>query len=192
MPAPTSCFELTMFVKGVAMNVGWSEKYYYDAADFPAALAEVNVLTPLRAACLSNLFTIDFVRISKTDVDGDSIIVEADSPGLTTNPPVFEPSACLLIRIEAGSERRGRRFLHGVPVAVFMANGDYDEGAFESTDTEAYIAHIIGLNYLLRTGVNPGPPVYRIITNGFGQRLTTHRIGRPFGLRRGRRSPPSP
>lgn len=187
MPLPTDCFALTLFLNDTGVVSGSSETYYFDAADHAAALVEAAALANLRAVILRDDWLVTHIRVSKTDISGYSLVSETNYVGQLASDALMEPTAALMLRIEAGPTHRGRKFLHGVVSDLFLPNGDYDGANAAQPDVTIFCNRIKGSGYALATGVDPGPPDYIQVTSAEPQRLVSHRLGRPFGLRRGRR-----
>lgn len=178
-----------MIFRQPALNIGWSETYYTNDADHEAAIAEIQALLLLRIDILSPLCYSDYLRISKTDVPGDSLVRETNIQGTAPGDPVLEPSACLLLRLEAGPTARGRKYLHGVTEEMFLSDGNYNIGWAGEVALAAFLeklAPAVDPLYGIPVGTDPGPAEYSFITAALPQRLTSHKVGRPFGLRRGR------
>jgi Lipase (class 3) len=116
--------KLSFFIK--EDNYGPSENIYMDYGASPSgdiyalALYDATVIATVRRLLMSPSASIDEIRVSDDQVFGDSEV--SPLTGLTgqfSATPVGLPTfACLLTRIEAGPNHRGRLFLRGLPGGV--------------------------------------------------------------------------
>jgi len=182
MPA----FGLTFFLKQAVTNVGCSETYFVDVADYDAATAEAGLLLLDRVGILCDTWAIVYSRISLPTVAGDSVVSFANTPGENVGTSV-DPWSALLTRLEAGELHRGRKFLHGVPEGAFNADGSYNPANGSAAAFDTYFDRTKTAPYQLKAA----GPTFIDVTNHIPLRMASHRIGRPFGLQVGRRRSPA-
>lgn len=184
-------YAITLFLANDEEDYGWSETYYVDEGSFTSALTEASSLVTDRLGVLVADHQLLAYRVSEEGVRGDSV-VKKRSPNIglinaTMHPHVDRWSA-LMVRMEATAAKRGRKFLHGVPEDFFLANDEYDDTNASDAAVVTFTDRISAAPYVLRGGP-PDAHTYTTMTGAIAQRKVSHQIGRPFGSRRGRRSP---
>lgn len=186
-------FAMTFFFQSIAgAQYGWSETYYWggDAEGLDTTNTEAAAMSTLRQAILVDSCEVMAWRISNVDVTGDSVLgaptVGTGTIDSTMHLPV-DPWSCLLLRMEAGSTKRGRKFLHGVPEDFFTAAQLYDGANALNAAVLAFRNHLKNTSYKLQVRT-AGVRSYPAITNTTPQRKAFHQIGRPSGGYRGRHS----
>lgn len=172
---------------------GFSESYYLTGSTLSAAKTALSNLVTARKGMISNTLDIEYANVSQLGVKRDSFIVingpQAGSDTVTANVP-NRLSDALLIRQESQAGRICNRYLHGVPDPAVI-NGSYLVGGVAAFDT-ALAAYLTALqtNSGFLKKVNPADQstwiveTWGTITN---RGLTSHKVGRPFDLQRGRR-----
>lgn len=182
-------FKGTLFFQDAASSYGWTEDYPVEAAGIGDAAALINALIPLRQDVLTDLHNIVAGRLSDAAILNDSQLVAGlPVPGLVvaTIATQADPWSALMIRTEATSLYRGRKYFHGLLEATFTVGRVYDAGnalaaewiaLFDWIQANCKLRHIIA-----------GNPVFDAITNVIPQREVNKKVGRPFNLLRGRRT----
>lgn len=184
-------FATTLFLGDLTNSLGWSETYYRIAADHDEALANGALLVTARVGILLDVYQVRGFRVSDFAVPGDSRISTVVTPG-DIDAAVRKPSdpwTALNLRLEAGGNRRGRKFLHGIPQDFFKAGREYDATNASNADLITFMTHLTA-NYQLKFKAAAGPPIvygFQAFTNANPVGQTKHEIGRPFGLLVGRR-----
>jgi hypothetical protein len=174
---------------------GWSEVYPISAADDTSAGNALITIAGDRLAMLTPDVLRTGVRLSNTDVKGDSIPVAISYGAPGTYTPISAPTCynldmALRLKILAGSLKRSARFIHAVPTDCVNSIGEFSGSATWFTVLNTYLGHL-GSLVSIATKI-PGaltPPFYTFtqITAEFYVGLERRAIGRPFGLRPGRR-----
>jgi hypothetical protein len=176
-------------------GTGWSEIYWSDKAGYAPVLTDLDLTNTSRMAMFLADVSCVGLRVSDNSINGDAMVsapttplgtyVPAD-PGNITDYPA---NGCLA-RIEAGALYRGMRILRGIP-ADLTAGGHFSvplawQTAFTAWGTN--VKTLFGL-YVKEKGVpDPRPKIFQTITAVINlAKQRTHRVGRPFGLLRGRR-----
>jgi hypothetical protein len=181
----------TLFFLQSDQNVGWSESYYLIGSDYTAAGADLFVLLNTRLALLRPTVLCTRARVSDTLIRGDAYL-EIGLPSAGTWNPTgsadSEPWTCLFLRRSSGVLYFSNLFLHGVPEDQIV-NGNYSPTGPYITVVNQFVAALKNLTELWVRNKQPPPvgkirvPVTRVVVEG----LTPKKVGRPFGLRRGRR-----
>lgn len=172
---------------------GFSESYYLKGVTLAAAKINLSALVTARQAMLHSSIDIEYANVSQLGVNRDSYIVingpQAGSDTVTVNAPNRLQDA-ILLRQESQGGRICNRYVHDVPDPS-VVNGSYVASGVPAWDT-ALTAYIVALkaNAGFLKKVNPLDPTTWIIED-WGQvvsrGLTSHKIGRPFDMQRGRR-----
>ena len=182
----------TVFLED-SSGAGWSESFYSVDADLDTIRTNLESLVPLLMAMRPPSVSATWARVSDVTVKGDALIAGLTYPVAGTyvmgsDVTQVEPGAGLLVQLFSSAVAKGRWFLRGLPSEV-MDGRDYTPGAAFSTAFDAVSGFLVGGTWVIRTK-NPSPPPdfnYPVIMNMAVIRGTTRRVGRPFGLPRGRR-----
>jgi len=175
-------------------SAGWSEVFYISAAD---AISAMSVLQGLNTAMLKTqcdaVFT-DSLRVSDVNVKGDGFIATPTNPqgslalGVGTLADINLAARYLLIT--ADNLHRVNHYVHGLRQADVSGGPD---GRTELGAAYVTLADVIAFETALRTQtVNWQKRSLPPVTAGFGscalqRQMSIRRVGRPFGLPRGRR-----
>jgi hypothetical protein len=172
---------------------GWSESYYLKGTTLAAAKVNLNALVTARLPMLHSSIDIDYANVSQLGVNRDSYIVingpQAGTDTITADAP-NRLSDAILLRQESLGGRICNRYMHGVPDNAVLNNSYVATGnaAWDALLT-AYITALKANSGFLKK-VNPADPTTWLIED-WGQvvsrGLTSHKVGRPFDLRPGRR-----
>lgn len=183
-------FRGTFFFQSSTRPFGWTETYALTVADYDAAEIELALLADLRVAILTTDCVIRAVRMSNTSVAGDARFIGIGGDVGTLAGDFVDPTTALLTRYEATPVYRGRTFLHGVVQDVFTAALGYDHGNPAAADFTAFGVKLASTPFQIRT-VAGVLITWRNIDNVQFVGYSSHRVGRPFGLQRGRRKIPA-
>jgi hypothetical protein len=186
-----------------AQVAGWSEIYYLNDPNHNGALRTMLELMQRRMAISNGTTYCDSVRVSNVDHPRDVLFVNFANPiqGKYRKANGSDVGwTAVMVNLRVDPANRGKKFLRGMPdelinvpfsgQEIFTAPGDWNF-AFN-----AYREYIITHNFeLRRTKKNPNPPPpARVFKDFVGPiqeleyvRVVSRRIGRPFGLQRGRR-----
>jgi hypothetical protein len=140
--------------------------------------------------CPANIH-FDFVRVSDMFIRGDSAIAIPLAPTGTYTVPVgkvnLPPDAALVLRCEATPLRRSFRYLHGLTSNDTVGNV-WSPTAGMIAALTSYLT-FINTNTVQRHIVSRSPlnVVDTAWTNFIEQQVNSRKVGRPFGLPRGRR-----
>jgi len=186
---------------------GWSEGHYLKSVGGIAGVMDnLRQIWRARKQLLSQEYRAVLLRVSNTNLKGDSLVSVADNttkaPGFWNN--VSSSSAAGLpnnvavyIRLQnIGTNARSVRPLRGVPSnAVNLSTGGTDgqraviSAAYEAK-LEEYLFVLSSASFILaRTGTPPAPSLVPIDRQGYNAVLRYRKTGRPFGLLRGRSVP---
>jgi len=188
MPGPMvgTCF----FTHGLN---GWTEVYPLLAGGYAEASVSLGSILAARQDLLTSEVVNVFNRVSDITVRGDSKIVAGQGAGdyVPVSGDLSPDPVVLKLRQEAGPPLRSIRYLHGVPEEV-IENGIYAPTLVFENAMTAYIAAVLAGAGILKK--DAGPPVtYSVveIAEAAVVGVWARKVGRPFGLHRGRRVTPS-
>lgn len=176
-----------------AASQGWSESYYLKANTLAGAKTNLNALVTARQPMLHSSIDIDYANVSQLGVTRDSYIVingplsgsdtvAADAPNRLND--------AILLRQESQSGRICNRYIHGVPDNAVVNNAYVASGnaTWDGLLTDYITALKANAGFLKK--VDPNDPTTwtvedwgQVVSRG----LTSHKVGRPFDLRPGRR-----
>jgi hypothetical protein len=197
-----------LFLRDSEDSEGWSEGYWINQATYDQALAALKVLTLARLAYLTPEIFVDYLRVSSSDLKGDTVIA---FPDVTNQQGVFKqgnnpiaslPSdICAYVRFTGQVNVVGPparvlpvhtiRPIHGVARSAVMLNTDQqlDPASFWYAAIFNSLTALIARGWLYEVSK---PPVLAATTKwqvlGFDIKLKLGRrkVGRPFGQPSGR------
>ena len=181
-------FQVTLFLTDTEGTYGWSEPYYIEATTIEVGVPAMEALITERSLVLTDFNKIVAGRISDTAVLNDSLLATntpLDGAIVSTSITAVDPWTALMMRVESTSAHRGRHFFHGVLENTFLADRSYDPANPNNAtwvDWKDYLVTNTKLRYKLA-----GVPTYGTLTGAILQRMVEKKVGRPFGLLRGRR-----
>lgn len=183
--------KLSMFLEDDS-GAGWSDNFYVQAADLTGARTVLDSVIPDFMAMRPDTVRMTWARASDVAVRGDSLLSTVPFPvvGTYTLPAgaqQMEPGTAMLIQLFASATAKGHWFFRGGPNSI-LSGRDYVTGTtWDGTFTT--ILADIEANFLVRRKNATPPPTFNYlpITGVTVQRGTTRKVGRPFGLPRGRR-----
>lgn len=181
-------FQAIIFCEDVASTYGWSEPYYMDRANAAACRTDLETLITERVKVMSSVCQVVGGRVSDVAVLNDSLLV-TNTPlvGLLagTIATTQQPWSAFNVRMEATSLYRGRHFFHGCLDNTFLDSRYYDPANPNAVAWDDWLDYLISTT-LLKHKV-AGVDTYSILTDAIRLREVEHKVGRPFGLLRGRR-----
>lgn len=182
-------WKATLFINHSVSNTGWSETYYINTASLSGAQTSLTLLLTSRMTLLSNKYSMTYARLSAMNVKGDGYVTNATLPLVGGFVPVIadggQPGSCILIRLTDGAGKHINRLLHGIPEED-IADGTIALTAPYATVLNAFFVVVQG-NCAFRRKIAAAPfaefvPIANIAT----RYATVKKVGRPFGLLRGR------
>jgi hypothetical protein len=131
-----------------------------------------------------------YARLSDMSIKGDGYPVVGTFPRPGVYVPTIgdggQPGCCLLVRYTDGQGHRNMRFLHGIPEEEIL-DGQLNATTAYSGFIGAYYLELQTKTLFRRKKTTP-PGVEFVAINGiFNRYATVKKVGRPFGLLRGRR-----
>lgn len=188
-----------MFIEDAADSEGWSEGYYFPSADYNQGINTLRQLRDLRAALLTQEMIVRYLRVSRLALRGDTLIDDTQTQGtyLVTSGPQrsVASNVCWVMRIDCQSPsvRHAQRQMHGVPrdCLVNLLDRGFNPPTQWTTPYVAFAAFYKAQCVEVFKVDNASPPNYDTftpLTVGFRSLLQDRKIGRPFGLQRGRRA----
>jgi hypothetical protein len=183
---------------------GWSESHYGDHVDYTTAGVNALALANARLGLLTSDAYIIARRISKPDTKRDSVVtlypigsddeLIGEAEGNVANLKCNQPSDAVIFEVRASPALKNRVYLRGIP-DTYIVSGEFTPAAAWTTQA---VGNAVG-TYLSRLkeggwyvkakdAESEGGFSYSFITDGAVLGLTSRKTGRPFGLRRGRRS----
>jgi hypothetical protein len=181
--------QLIAFFTTVNPECGWSEIYYPAATDIETAISGwISHVLPARLGIMPADVNIVYIRCSDVNVKGDSILDTSTHIGTWSGSSnVNDARLSLLIRQRNEFNQRAMKYIHGIPTDQFTL-GVYTPTTPFGTAFNVFKSAVIA--NCLHANKNPTPPPKLVLSTivDFGVvRLTTRRVGRPFGLPVGRR-----
>ncbi len=175
-------------------TAGWSEVFYISAADSPSAIATLQTInTALLKTQCDAVFT-DQLRVSDVEVKGDGFLANPTNSqgslaiGAGTLADINLAARYRLITLDG--KHRVNHFVHGLRAQDVTGGPD---GMTENTAAYAALADVIAFQTVLKNNtVNWQKRTIPPVTAGFNscellRPMSIRRVGRPFGLPRGRR-----
>lgn len=189
---PTNSYVGTLFFEAGDGRSGWSEVYYFIASDHEEALENLDDLATLRLGLLTPNYKISYMRVSDPSIRGDALIDAFGQAGTfgDTSTDTLPASSALLLRQTNEEYKSSFRYLHGLPESInqdgnliFIPPAD-DWWAALTLFTD----FLEGFTYYHSFNKLTDTHTLGIISILNYVRITNHRVGRPFGLPRGRGS----
>lgn len=174
---------------------GWSNIFYFPGSDYTTAAAFADAVNTAWLAPLTQYVNVKWGRISKTDVADDSRIMApsqfATQIGGSTEPPM-EAASAVLVKWQGVAGRYWNTYWHGFASNLMLAGGEIDPTSAAYTAMVASLADIIlaGAVFPSVKGSTPGNRTLYAPTSGQLIRVLSHKVGRPFGVSRGRAASP--
>jgi hypothetical protein len=173
---------------------GWSETYWQTATDLATALTQLDTLAIDRLKLLRSEIDLIFAKSHQTTgasrqvgaLDLSTALVGTYTPVIAA-PVDHDSQEAILYRITDVAGHYNMRFLHGIGSWVSNGGTYTPEGAFV-TALLAWFTFLKANCLVAKNFVHGVPTNTFAITTCAVERLTTHKVGRPFGAARGRRS----
>jgi hypothetical protein len=173
---------------------GWSEVYPLNAASYSVAAANLGAIATARLGMLYSDVSLVGGLLSDTALKGDSFPTGIGFPqaGTYTSMSTGTGLITLALRCEAYASflKRGARFLRGLPNGLVGAGGVYTPITLWSTAFAAYatlVTNYVSIATKIRGAVSPPFYTFESITSFvLISQLESRKVGRPFGLHRGR------
>lgn len=192
IPYPNGTFQGTLFFHAPDGKSGWSEVYwFYGITNYEDLLVALQDVATARLALLTSAHTLVYKRISDMGIRGDAYIDGVNEPGTfgDTETESLPASSCVLMREFNSSYRSSYKYLHGVPEGI-QNNGLI----VESATTTSYLAALSSFFDVVIENTwmmlkNDAGTMYNqneIIEIAYSSVIRNHKVGRPFGLSRGR------
>jgi hypothetical protein len=189
-----------LFVEDTLDEEGWTEVYWPNTSSYSGALSLMQGLRQLRAYMLTGENYVVGIRVSSTLLRGDTLVDSTQAQGqypptgFTTSRSLPSVNAWRL-RQELGTapgQNHSYRMMHGVPRNLVNSNFD-TVFVPDSTFTAAFsnFTTVLQSNFVVPIKT-PGssPPAWTaksILSAAIVGDIRSRRVGRPFGLLRGRR-----
>lgn len=180
----------TVFYNNTFLNFGWSENLYPIGPDQATASAAVANLIPLRLALLSDDWTIAYARLDVPGSPRDSVVVPLPSSRLGTYviaPPDKELPAdsAVLVTLFGDPTKKNRNFWRVIGTQDMGAPNSFSPTNLWLSLFAAYATSLQPNFYVARN--TPTVSYFVPIASVNLGRFTNRKMGRPFGLARGRR-----
>lgn len=175
---------------------GFSEVWWLSANDINTAMDDLISIAAARQAMFDSECRVKFWRVSDSTLKGDTLVKPAQTTTLGTygtgTPPVTDmmpPEVGLKCRFQHADRYWATRILRMLPEDS-IKDGQWDPQAAMTTAFDALKAllpgKVTGLFKPIHEGAPGGDPIVKALQTITPLSITTHRVGRPFGLRRGR------
>jgi hypothetical protein len=173
---------------------GFQENYWVTAANLDTALTDLVAIATARQAMFDSQCRVKFWRLSDATLKGDTAVKQADDTtlgtygqgGLADMMPVEVGLKC---RFQAADRYFATRILRMLPEDC-ITDGFWTPTAAMQTALANYKTAVLAKTTGVFKGQHePAPPPAPIVkawTSIIELSITTHKPGRPFGLRRGR------
>lgn len=186
---PPPPWKATFFITHGGTNTGWSETHYINAASIGAAQVALGSVMTSRMSILNNKYSLVYARLSDMSIKGDGYVTTSIMPMVGTHVPVTpdggQPGSCIVIRYTDGAGHRVMRHLHGIPEENILDGIVILTTPF-ATALSAHFSTLIS-NTFFRRKKAIAPFVEFVPISGISTRYATvKKVGRPFGLLRGR------
>jgi hypothetical protein len=182
-------WKLTAFFNDSSTNTGWSETYYINTASIVTAQTLTTSLLNARLGILTSNFKLVYGRLSRLDVKGDGIPITLAVPSPGTFTPAGgesnHPGVVLLFRESTTSGKGNTRTLRGIPEECVNA-GNYAPTIAWGVLLATYFTALVADTQMRRKIAVAPFAQFITIDNVAAQRIRVKKIGRPFGLSRGR------
>lgn len=194
-------FRGTVYFAQPALVSGWTETYYMDQPSHDAALLNLSFIAARRNAMNNGTTYQDSIRVSNVDHPRDVRFINYPSPLQGRYDKVATSDVgwtALLFNLRVSPSIRGKKFLRGIPDSLINVPFNGQEIATFTQQLQNAVndwtqAMIQGGVVIRSSNKNPTPPPSQInirysavIQAVEFVRVVSRRIGRPFGLRRGR------
>lgn len=173
---------------------GWSESYWMPGTTFVGVETSVAAILTARLALLTNewrcVYNVTHDTTQKGTARTDAALLNlVGTYALAAGKANLPTDDCLLVNFEGASTRKNKKYLHGLTTAkiedgIEIADATWD--ANFASYGEAIQTYCVNVN---KNYLEPGTHIAEAITTVYSRGLSNHQIGRPFGSRRGRRSP---
>lgn len=175
---------------------GFSEVYWLSAAAIDLAMTDLISIATARQAMFDSQCRVVFWRVSDSTLKGDTLVKPADSTTLGTygvgQPPITDmmpPEVGLKCRMQAADRYWATRIFRMLPEDSIMDGEWVPSPAMQTALSNlktALIAKTTGVFKSIHEAVPSTTPIVKAWTSVTELSVTTHRVGRPFGLRRAR------
>lgn len=180
------------FHKGIA---GWSEVYWLIQPNYAAALSALQTVVTARLGLSGPDVFADAIRVSDPFVFRDVALTVYSTPQpgtwvFATGEQTIPIEESLRLRQFAGVKPFSLRWVHGIPSGQVAGNNFVPTVPYAGS-LAAYVGSLESNTVLIiRKGVvPPGPYPAMPISAITPENIRSRRVGRPFGLFRGRRLP---
>jgi hypothetical protein len=180
----------TLFFNNVTRNFGFSENYYPIGPDQATAQAAVATLLGNRLALMSNEWEVVYGRLDVPGSPRDSVPITL--PGTRTGTyPIISPAlelpadSAVLITLFGSPTQKNRHFFRVISSADMDTPNHFHPTNAWLTLFATYSVTLAGSFYVARNTVATNYFTALISVNVGG--FTNRKMGRPFGVPRGRR-----
>lgn len=186
---PPPPWKASFFINHSGTNTGWSETHYINAASIGAAQIALSTVMTARMSILNNKYSLVYARLSDMSIFGDGYVTTTvlPLPGtfVPTAPDGGQPGSAITLRYTDGAGHHVNRFLHGIPEES-LTDGIVALTTPYGTALSAYFTLLIS-NTMFRRKKAIAPFTEFVAISGINTRYATvKKVGRPFGLLRGR------
>lgn len=167
---------------------GWSEKYYVNDPTAAGALTKLASIGELRREMLPTTVEVKYARISDMTKRGDAYIFTGFSNGGAgeideTKSPCC---VCLKLRYETDNGHHAIHFIHGIPRNAWTSTLAVAPATLFKTALDAYTLEVKSVCQMVITPFGGGPFEADAIDNIREDYFSCRKVGRPFGVCRGR------
>ena len=175
-------------------GAGWSNVFYISAADHAGAMATLQILnTAMLATQSDGVFSLK-LRVSNVEVKGDGLLADPTvNVGALVTAPGTPAPVNLAVHYEfhtADRLHRVHHYVHGIRQTdmTTLANAESEvTGVYAGLAAVAALETAIKTNTVNWQGRTIPPTTAPLTLGGIQIPVSVRRVGRPFGLFRGRR-----
>jgi len=188
LPITPPAFVFTLYYK--MHDQGWSNTFYSSEATYANVATVMNNVNTALLTGMSNYAEIVWGRVSKTDVPFDALIYSkpqfSQTNGSVTEEPL-EAASAILMKYYDAEGKWSNMYQHGVPKTFLLDSGSVNTGDADFTTWMTAMGSVLDSIKLPTTkGAAPGTRVLYQPINVNPIRILSHKVGRPFGVSRGR------
>jgi hypothetical protein len=186
-PAPP--FKCNIFFRSTTADAGWSERYWIAKPTYDDAMVEAQTMAQQRRDMMCINYAVVYIRISNDNIKGDAVVFEipvGNQKGTIDKLPMT-PTDAALVRLLLQDQHHAMRFFHGL--AIDQMDNAFNILPLVNNWAAALLTFMTELqNNCVEWSKDFNAMTYRnrgILGYTFG-RVREHKVGRPFGLYRGR------
>lgn len=182
-------WKATWFINHPGTNSGWSETWYINIASLSGAHTSLSLIMDSRMSLLTNKYSMVYARLSSLNVKGDGYPTTHSLPIVGTFVPATpdggKPGDAIILRASDGAGKRNMRVLRGIPEESILDGVVNTVAPFAALLISYFVILQGNAAFRRKTAIAPFVEFVPIAGISTG-RAISKKVGRPFGLPRGR------